>query len=812
MKKFAVGILGLFILLGGMFMTACGKTVSLSVSTQEVVVYTNDSQEENYQSKEIEVSVENSKLGIGVEILDGQDCIDIEKTNTSTKKANGKYGFLIKTKENKNSGTAKVKVWSIEDDSKNKVIDITVNTVLEHLVAASDDSEDNRTNLYVVKGVEKNLVPKEFFDFSPTTANVDELVWTFEETGTQTFSVDGQVRATIDGSTLLVLNAYSMDEIKLRASFVRNSTISEVVSLKVIETSTIKDFVVDDKEFYADGISYISGATVALKRNDSNNSRVEGIATVNTTYPMSFSLIVTDTDTKQVFSEEEYEKYFVFDITSSEFKTDTTTYHFYIDALDTTDEKAYGKFMLQFKFSYNDYNFDIVPSNINLTLDVSYTATRVDIYNESKNMINNSSIDVFSSYVSSYGYKIQPIVQPETIKIDNNMFHIAIDVNQSALVGKLPASNPIDSLAKFYYQGTYLKFRQESNTSSVFISENISSGSEVYMTAVRTFENVRMSVQSAANNTISSDIFVYLYQITSDDDLSITVTHDGEEVLGDTYLSSIQGAEREITFEAQIDGISTIAGLSLKSGKLVDGEYVENDKFAFSNLEILESNNSTDDKFVKVRFVASLTAFNFTDETSFWFEHVTNKMSSRYVIKAFVPITSASILSTEASSDIYINRNANQGFVVDGNNLVLDDEHTNVSVSKLMVEAGATLTLSTEYRNATLNESGVSFKFLNYKDMIEIPDLEGLGIDPEEVFENADLEKLTQIYSYFDDVNPALFNISQTKLIVGDSAFKGFVCVLFGGYNENHEETTFVRIFAIESFYSVRYLSANAKT
>jgi len=812
MKKFAVGILSLFILLGGMFLTACGKTVSLSVSTQEVVVYTNDSQEENYQSKEIEVTVDNSKLGVGVEILDGQDCIDIEKTNTSTKKANGKYAFLIKTKENKNSGTARVNVWSIEDRTKSKVINVTVNTVLEHLVAASDDSEDNRTDLYVVKGVQKSLVPKEFFDFSPTTANVDDLIWTFDDTGTQIFSVDGQVRATIDGSTLLVLNSFSMDEIKLRASFVRNSTISEVVTFKVIETSTIKEFVVADKEFYRDGVSYISGATVELKRNDSNNSRVEGTTTVNTTYPMDFSLIVTDTETKRVLTEEEYENYFVFDITSSEFKTDTTTYHFYIDALDTTDERVYGKFLMQFKFSYRDYNFDIVPSNINLTADISYTATRVDIYNESKNMINNSSIDVFSSYVSSYGYKIQPIVQPETIKIDNNMFHIAIDVNQSALVGRLPSTNPIDNLAKFYYHGTYLKFRQESNTSSVFISENIASGSEVYMTAVRTFENVRMSVQSAANNTISSDIYVYLYQITSDDDLNITVTLNDEEVVGDTYISSIQGAEREVTFEAQIDGISTTAGLSLKSGKKVDGEYVENDKFTFSDLEVLESDNSNDDKHVKVRFVASLAAYNFTDETSFWFEHVTNKMSSRYTVKAFVPITSASVLSTEASSDIYINRNVVQGFEVEGELLLVDDEHTNTSVSKLMVEAGTTLTLSTEYRNATLSEKGVSFKFLNYKDMLEIPDLEGLGIDPEEVFENADLEKLTQIYSYFDDVNTSLFNISQSKLIVSDSAFKGFVCVLFGGYNENHEETTFVRMFALESFYSVRYLSSNAKT
>ena len=98
MKKFAYGILSVFILLGGILLGACQKQVSLSVSTNDVVLYTNETATENSDKKEIEVSVENSSFGVRVEILEGNECVQIDKEEVTQKKANGKYSFNIMTK------------------------------------------------------------------------------------------------------------------------------------------------------------------------------------------------------------------------------------------------------------------------------------------------------------------------------------------------------------------------------------------------------------------------------------------------------------------------------------------------------------------------------------------------------------------------------------------------------------------------------------------------------------------------------------------------------------------------------------------
>ena len=66
MKKFSLSILGIFLFLGGVFLTACQQQISLSVSTQEVEIYTNDKTAENYLTKDIEVTLSNSSAGIGI--------------------------------------------------------------------------------------------------------------------------------------------------------------------------------------------------------------------------------------------------------------------------------------------------------------------------------------------------------------------------------------------------------------------------------------------------------------------------------------------------------------------------------------------------------------------------------------------------------------------------------------------------------------------------------------------------------------------------------------------------------------------------
>ena len=203
MKKFALGILSVFMILGGVLLSGCDKKISFSVSDKEVVLFTNYENAENNKSKEIEVDIKNSKVGVNVEIMYGQDCVEIQRSNTTKKKANGKYAFKILTKEDKNSGVAQLKVSSIEDSKKYEYINVTVNTIVEDLKVAQQNSEDGKSNLFVVKGVDKELVTTEYFDFLPIYANITDIDWTFEN-GEKEFYIDVKLCAELVGTTLKV--------------------------------------------------------------------------------------------------------------------------------------------------------------------------------------------------------------------------------------------------------------------------------------------------------------------------------------------------------------------------------------------------------------------------------------------------------------------------------------------------------------------------------------------------------------------------------------------------------------------------------
>ena len=232
MKKFALGILSVFMILGGVLLSACDKKVSLSLSETEVVLYTNYENGENNQSKEIEVDVKNSKSGINVEIMHGQGCVDLDRSNTSKTKANGKYAFKILTKQDKSSGVAQLKVSSVEDSKQFQYINATVNTIVEEIKISGEHSQDGKTNLFVVKGNDKKLVTSDYFDLLPIYANITDVDWTFEN-GEKQLLIDGKVCAEIDGSTLKVSEDYSLRKIDVVASYVLNKDINRKVTLEI---------------------------------------------------------------------------------------------------------------------------------------------------------------------------------------------------------------------------------------------------------------------------------------------------------------------------------------------------------------------------------------------------------------------------------------------------------------------------------------------------------------------------------------------------------------------------------------------------
>lgn len=820
MKKVALGILSVFILLGGLLLSACEKKVSLSVSTEEVVIYTNDEQAENYLSKEISVSLENSSSGINVEILNGGDSIRLSPV---TVKNSSNYAFTIFGDK---SGEAEVKVSAKADSKQSKIITVHVKTILEDIELAPDDSVDGRTNLYVTKTVGKKLNVEDYFNLEPVTANVKDIVWTFEgseEENSQQFVKDGVVYATIQNDVLLVNNDYDLPQISLRASFANNTAIFGSVSFEVLENSTINYLSIDGKTLYQNNSVSDSEEVFNMVRNNANESSVEGTIIINSPYEITLTPIVyekLDNGSLQLLSSSVYQNYLTLEIDAPivDETANQIRYNFRIDALDKFSINKFGTFYFYLKVGYKDYNYDIVSDGTNAILNTYYSATRIELSNTHGDILNNNVIDVFSNYASGNGYKISTTVLPSEVAIDNSMFYISVDLNQDALKQlTLDLDNPVSSFAKIYYRGQELTFTNETG-SSVYTSSMMLNGSDVYFSSAENFdilEGVEFNFTSASNADASTTLTTNFYKISTDETLTVT-TEEDEDLPTTTYMSSSISAVKTQTFTVKIKDLSTISGLSLK--------HDENLRFEFSDIQAISSSSDSENgMYVIVRFNLTLNGYNFDSSVNFWFEHVTGKVSDKFAVRAFVPLTSATISNADkASSDVYKDDESLQSYVDVAGIIDSDDTRQSLSISRLMLEAGISISLNTNYQNASLSEAGISYRVLTFDNLIAaVKAAEGLQDDEtalaraEEIFAGNSLDTIAldyNYYRYFIENDGLYFTINENRLSLTDNEFKGYVCVLFNGYDEQHNDVVIARFFALESFYSVRYLSSSVKT
>lgn len=830
MKKIALGFLSVFILLGGVLFSACDKKVSLSLLTsQEITIFTNDESAENFVKDNIEVLLENSSDGVKAEILKGDDVI---KLSEISEKSNGRYSFDIETLESKKSGKAEVKVYSIEDPSQSKIIYVNVNTILEGIDGAKDDNVDARSNYFVVKGertnqsIWKDLNVKEFFEFNPVTANVYDVNWTFENDEVQI--VDGdKILAVIENDKLWVSKDYNLQTISLKATDITKGA-NGLIQFKVLEDSTIKSFTMGGTNFYSNSQQKVESASYEFVRNNVYESNISGQIVINTSYDVTFEPVVKIGN--QQLEKEEWLKYFSFDFSKPEINevSKTTTYDFTINAYDALVYNKFGDLSVDFSISYTEYNYAI-STNVNVLFKTFYQATNIEVMNADGKSLNKNEIDVFSNYQNGEGYEITAILMPDDVGLDNSNYAISIDTTS------LGGMNPSD-FVKFFYRGEQLVFENVAGSYvyTTITEDAVLSGDKIYVVATENYdvlENVKVEFIPYSNPSKSTYVNMNFYKISTGDKLQVS------SELGDNefYISSSLASERKLKLNFKISGISTIAGIEIVSN---------NSKFVFSNeYTQIETGESEGVAYVVMSCEVELSDYNFEERGSFYFKHISGKGSGKFYINSFIPLETLTISNNDKSATNYYNqKETEQDYVLNADGAVEKvAESASVSLSSIMLEAGTYLPISVDTRNATMTDNGLVYKFLSYDDLRN--SLIGiLGIDLNASDEVAKLDEIaekliknetveidttlinetvnsldfvaTKLYDSFVslDETAVYFSINANKLVLTDNEFKGFVCAIYNGYDENHNQKSLLRFFAIESFNKVTHFSANIKT
>lgn len=859
MKKFSLSILGIFLFLGGVFLTACQQQISLSVSTQEVEIYTNDTTAENYLTKDIEVTLSNSSAGIGVELVKGNN-VSLSKPELI---GSGKYGFTITGEK---SGVAEVKVYANDDPKIAKSIHVKVNTLLTEINHKNNYLTNNRDCRFVVKGQSVNLNQKDLFNFEPETANIKDLEWTFaekenvqgvEKYKTQLSNAQGEIFAEIKNDVLYVYDKYEEVEIdgqtvvynectlkslNIRAAFAKDTSIYSDISLAVLDDVSIQNLKISDnsgdRSLIEDAALTTNEASFALKRNDGSRSKVTGTIQINSNgNEVDLDIQVYKAingqyvllDRKTADGVDGWEEYFAFSSSKTDESEFSTTYQFELDSFDSGSTKRRGEFLIYLKAKYTNYLYDFATGsfdkfndakNLNIFLGLEYCAEHIDISNPTTaSGLNNSSIDVFSSYTTSYGYKITTYVTPSDFPIDDNRFYITVD-------GNVNGFDDLSKVAKFYKNGREIAFTKNG---AIFSSAALTSGDTIEVVASEEIDGAKLGVifnfMSFSNSQVYTSLAMNLYKVSIGE--SIEATFENGDAVTTQSISSSLASTRQMTYRLKLMGVSSLNGLTLA--------YENNSNFNFSNmhLETAGKDEETGRDYVVLDFVVSLSSANIEDSTNFWFEHITGKKSSKYVIGAYIPLTHASVTNADKSSaDVYIDSTSQQSFVADENEILTEGINADYSLSKLMLEAGLRLPLNISYQNATLTGNKIEYRTLSFDNLVSILRANTLlaGYNDERIAEIAD--DLFNFGSFNeDDINLTLndivknffarfeelkgttgFSIDNNVLVLNNNnTFKTIVAVVFNGYADKNEGeelkiSKIVRYFTLESFFSVKYM------
>lgn len=829
MKKLALGFLSVFMLLGGVLFSSCKSNVSLSLLTsEEITIFTNDEAAENFAKDNVEVKLENSSAGIRAEILKGDDVV---KLSSISQKSDGRYSFDILTL-GKKSGKAEVKVSSIEDKNQSKIVYVNVNTILEGIDAVQDNNVDARSNYFVVKGerenekVWKDLVVKEFFDFNPVTANIYDVNWTFEND--QVEIVDGdKVLAVIENNKLWVSKDYNLQTISLKATDITKGA-NNTVEFKVLEDSTIENLVIGETAFYANGEEKQKSASFDFVRNNVYESNYSGQIVINTIYDVEFAPVVKIDDV--MLTEEEWLEYFSFDFAKPEIDkiNGLTTYNFTINAYDALVYNKYGNLKVDFCISYKTYAHDIY-ANLDIDFNSFYQATGIELLGGEGQSLNKSTINVFSNYQNGEGFEMKAILMPDDVGLNNNSYAISIDTTNFGSV------NPSE-FAKFYYRGKQLTFDNVagSNKFTTVAEDAVLSGDSIYVMATEKFdalENVNVEFIPYSNPAKSTFVNMNFYKISTGENLQVSPL-EGDDV--EFYISSSLASERKLKLNFKVIGLSTVAGLNINCA---------NGKFVFKNLSEIEHGKEGDVSYVVLSCEVELADSEFEERARFCFEHVSGKKSAYFYVSSFIPLNSFSVSNNDKSATNYYNqKEAMQDYVVSEGEVekVLDSQSN--SLSSIMLEAGTSLPISIETRNATLAKNGVKYSFLNFEDLknalavtfeldLALPEnVEKVEKLASNLFksETAEVEidgvkqsvnsldfVTTNFYNNFEaleNLDETYFSISKEKIVLNDVEFKGYLCVAYNGFDENHNEKTLLRVFAIESFNKVTRFASNVTT
>lgn len=775
MKKILVGLLGIFMVLGGALFAACGQNkvdINLSETYKEIVVLDSDNVEP--------VTITAEVVGIS----DGE--VTATSSQSSIVTASAQYDSSTNTNiitlvPGESEGTATVTVTSF-DQSVSKNITVLVHGEVTGMSQGSILSPEGKRYDYAIRGGAVTLNGANLIEFEKTL-DTNRTAVTWDDGDGVGYHIED------DGQTLVVDADFVGSEVVVEAISVYNPTITTSVTLQVIDNIDLSNLKMrySYSNDFGGATDIVEGSVIEL----TSNIQAGGYKRAHIEFGLSEN---QNLKIKPVVKNQDGLNSDMVTILGDQSPNESANRYFVVEGKDNANltVNAY------FEVGYRDYAY----SQKSVTFQVE-SYLRVESIGVSSQYGDFVSIkegqmptlptqNIYTSYgQGSYGEKFDVQILPIGVADpDADLYYIEVTYPND-LGSQIEFTS---QTLQFYYIGVdgvlrQLTFSLDEEKGNMFRSEQLSvdSVSSLYVRANaqepwQSLSGVQVEFRSVANESASAVGQLNLYHSAESLDFG--------EVETDVFFAS--NGMRTETKTLTLYGQSDISGLSVSS----NFEHV-----SISGINLIESNIEENSVTFSFSITMKESGLGLTEVGTYTISHA-NGLREDYQINLFLPLTSASLgydISTETNGRTDYDENGLLYLMSEG--VLVPVEGSQKGISAIMVKKGLSVLLSgqTNRSSARNAKAEVSIEYVdlsneNYQDEESREAFRNLT--PNEVL-GRELSTIGGIVSINDNSSiSGQFNFTMTALQEGYA----WVIVTFSGYNENYEQVQYKRIFFVESY------------
>ena len=474
MKKFIVGFLSVFMMLGASILYACTETVELEMSTQTISIQLNSDVEDPSATIYANITGTDDKT-LNWSLLEKNDVIeDVEISQLS----DGRTAITI---EAQNVGKNDI-VFTTAHGGVQKTVHVEVYTEVTKILNKPEDVE-TKSSRFLVKGQTSTLVGADYFTFEPSSSDRTQVSWTFEANGTTSYN-----GAEIVGDQITLPRQFD-GSVVLRAT--THLGVSQTVSIACIDPIDISLIDIGGAKTKTGVFEYISSGEVAVEITPN----ISGDTFENLAYlAVKFSGEVTSNfgglDLQALVYNEDgsllsigsqnvdgsTERLLKVDSDSQRQAQDgSIEYIFKVRALE--NRNINDVFFVAFNIGYKNYNYHISSDELGFgrikvnakekIQKVSVTKDEIDASNEMQYLYSNYA----SSMNGGFGQLFEVGLTPKSVTQASGQIVLSVSTNGLGLHSNL---SPV--LAYTRSSGAYSEIGLEWDpNSSAFVSQPISS-------------------------------------------------------------------------------------------------------------------------------------------------------------------------------------------------------------------------------------------------------------------------------------------------------------------------------------------------